>query len=89
MEVVPMMKKVEIEKLFDGKVAVYDQDHVVIDWIDSRRTLEVTIDNDILNLLINHQDYIRNILKHLKRQTNRTMTKEIININRRNYKIFI
>lgn len=83
------MKKAEIEKLFDGKVAAYDQDHVVLDFVDSRRTLEVAIDNDILNLLVTHKDYIRHILKHLKRQTNRTMTKEIININRRNYKIFI
>ncbi|QFP79431.1 hypothetical protein [Latilactobacillus graminis] len=83
------MEKKEIEKLFDGKVATYDQNHVVIDWQDSRKTLELSIDNDILNLLVSHRDYIRNILKHLKRQTNHTMTKETITINRRNYKIFI
>ncbi|WP_424349357.1 hypothetical protein ACPBEH_00615 [Latilactobacillus sp. 5-91] len=83
------MNKVDVEKLFQGKAISQDQNQVHIQLQDSRKRLELSIENDVLTLIEQHRDYALNILKNLKRKTNRKVTRESITINHRNYKIFI
>lgn len=84
-----MMDKTAIEKLFQGKVLSHDQQSVLIVLADSRKELSISIEEDVLALIEKHQDYALNIIKNLKKKSNQKITKEHININHRNYKIFI
>jgi len=44
------MNKVDVEKLFQGKVISQDQNQVHIQLQDSRKRLELSIENDVLTL---------------------------------------
>lgn len=83
------MTKTAIEKLFNGKVLAYDQQAVLIELSDKHKELLISIEADILALINQHQEYALTIIKNLKKKSNQKITKERININHRNYRIFI
>ena len=82
------MAKGFVEELVDN-VIEKDDEQTTFRVPSKRETLVLRVDNDLLSKFSNGNDKIEKMLRNLLRNRSEKNKREVININKRNYRIFL